>query len=261
MATNTRVREIVQIDEDKCTGCGLCVPNCAEGAIKIVDGKARLVADNLCDGLGACIGHCPEGAITIIKRNAEDFSEEAVTEHEHHVEEEKKARARKAHEEHLRAHMAGGCPGARVMDLEDKPAAPKASGARERTQSALSHWPVQIRLIPPQAPFLQNADLLVVADCVPVAYPDLHREFLPGKAVMIGCPKFDDAEAYVEKFKEIFRTANIKSVTVLDMEVPCCSALPVIVKKGMQQAQKTIPMEVVTISAQGRILKQQNMAA
>jgi hypothetical protein len=116
-------------------------------------------------------------------------------------------------------------------------------------------------LIPPHAPFLQNADLLVTADCVPVAYPDLHREFLAGKAVMIGCPKFDDAEAYVEKFKEIFRIANIKSVMVLDMEVPCCSALPVIVKKGLELAQKNIPMEVVTISAQGRILKQQKMAA
>jgi len=245
-------RKIIKIEEELCNGCGQCALACAEGAIEIRNNKAHVISDQFCDGLGACLGECPTGALIIVEREAEDFNEQAVHVHL----QTKKAAAP------VVPQMACGCPSTQIRSFKVPAGAkPVASAGAQQTESALSHWPVQIRLIPPQAPFLQNADLLVVADCVPVAYPDLHREFLPGKAVMIGCPKFDDAEAYVEKFKEIFRTANIKSVTVLDMEVPCCSALPVIVKKGMQQAQKTIPMEVVIISAQGRILKQQKMAA
>jgi Fe-S-cluster-containing hydrogenase component 2 len=245
-------RKIIKIDEELCNGCGQCALACAEGAIEIRNNKARVISDQFCDGLGACLGECPMAALTIAEREADDFDEKAV-----HVHLQNKKAAEQA-----APPMACGCPSTQIRNFK-VPAGAKAAatGSGQQTESALSHWPVQIRLIPPKAPFLQNADLLVVADCVPVAYPDLHREFLPGKAVMIGCPKFDDAEAYVEKFEEIFKVANIKSVTVLDMKVPCCSVLPVIVKKGMQQAQKTIPMEVVTISAQGRILKQQNMAA
>jgi Fe-S-cluster-containing hydrogenase component 2 len=245
-------RKIIKIDEELCNGCGQCALACAEGAIEIRDNKARVISDQFCDGLGACLGECPMGALTIEEREAEDFNEQAVHVH---------LQSQKAVET-TGLQIACGCPSTQIRSFKTLAVAKQTSSAGvQQTVSALSHWPVQIRLVPPHAPFLQNADLLVVADCVPVAYPDLHREFLPGKAVMIGCPKFDDAEAYVEKFKEIFRIANIKSVTVLDMEVPCCSALPVIVKKGMEQAQKNIPMEVVTISARGQILKQQKMAA
>ncbi|RPI79596.1 MAG: 4Fe-4S ferredoxin [Desulfobacteraceae bacterium] len=244
-------RKIIKIDQELCNGCGQCATACAEGAIEIRNNKARVISDRFCDGLGACLGECPMSALTIVEREADDFDEKAVHVH---------LQAKKAAEQ-SGPPMACGCPSTPIRSFKVPAGAKPAAGGGQQTESALSHWPVQIRLIPPQAPFLQNADLLVVADCVPIAYPDLHREFLAGKAVMIGCPKFDDAEAYAEKFKEIFRIANIKSVTVLDMEVPCCSALSKIVKKGMQQAQKTVPMEVVTISAQGRILKRQKMAA
>jgi NAD-dependent dihydropyrimidine dehydrogenase PreA subunit len=242
-------RKIIQIDEERCDGCGNCVISCAEGALKIIDGKARVLSDNLCDGLGACIGECPQDALHIIEREAEEFDEEAV-------------------EKHLESHTAApeegntlpcGCPSTQIQSLAPASGCQGANIPRTQTKgsarSALTHWPVQIRLIPPTAPFLKNADLLVVADCVPVAFPTLHQDFLAGKAVMLGCPKFDDAQAYIDKFAEIFKTAGIKSVTTVVMEVPCCSGLPTIVKKGMEQAGVRIPAKQVTISTRGEILE------
>jgi len=241
-------RKIIQIDEEKCNGCGQCVPSCAEGAIAIVEGKARLSAEKYCDGLGACLGECPQGALTIVEREAEDFDEIAVVEH---LEETKPT----ANGESLA--MACGCPSSHIQSFPRATSCAEANEPRSQASSAsaLTHWPVQITLVPPTAPFLQGADLLVAADCTPVAYPNFHRDFLPGKAVMLGCPKFDDAEAYVRKFADIFKTAGIKSVTVLTMEVPCCQGLPGIVKKGMAMAGADVPIRQVIISARGEILE------
>jgi Fe-S-cluster-containing hydrogenase component 2 len=240
-------RKIIQIDEEKCDGCGQCVPACAEGSLELVDGKVRVVSENLCDGLGACLGECPTGALKIIEREAEEFDEEAV----------EKFLAEKEKQENLQNGMiAGGCPSARIQRF-DQPGAPKGphpAPAGAKGPSALMHWPVQIHLVPPSAPFLKGADLLVLADCVPVAFPTLHRDFLEGKAVMIGCPKFDDTESYIDKFARIFRTAGIKRVTIVVMEVPCCSGLPMIVRKGLEASGQTIPIEEIVVSTKGAIL-------
>ncbi|WP_319521274.1 4Fe-4S binding protein [uncultured Desulfosarcina sp.] len=240
-------RKIIEIDEERCDGCGNCVIACAEGALKIIDGKARVISDNLCDGLGACIGDCPQNALRIVQREAEDFDEAAV---EKHLEEQRDQAAEQK--------LPCGCPSTQIQSFSP------ASGCQEAnipktmagSESALSHWPVQIRLIPPTAPFLRGADLLVVADCVPVAFPTLHRDFLAGKAVMVGCPKFDDVQDYVDRFAEIFKTAGIKSVTTVVMEVPCCSGLPGIVNKGMEKAGVQVPSKQVTISTRGEVLEE-----
>jgi ferredoxin len=244
--SSTRVkRKIIQIDEERCDGCGNCVISCAEGALQIIDGKARVISDNLCDGLGACLGECPQGALEIIEREAEEFDEEAVDAHLEARKEDAKEKS-----------TAGGCPSARIQSFA--PAADcrlaNTPTTHEKRASALTHWPVQVRLVPPTAPFLKGADLLVVADCVPVAFPSLHRDFMEGKAVMVGCPKFDDAPAYIDKFAAIFETAGIKSVTTVVMEVPCCSGLPMIVKKGMQKAGVNVSHRQVTITTRGEIL-------
>ena len=242
------MRKIINIDEELCDGCGQCVPGCAEGAIEIIDGKARLVSESYCDGLGACLGECPRGAITLEKREAEDFDEEAA---EAYLKKKEKA------ENSVELPLACGCPSTNVQTF-----IPKAVHEREsretsepKTSSTLSHWPVQINLVPPTAPFLNGAHLLIAADCTPLAYPDFHKDFLAGKVVMIGCPKFDDIEEYILKFQKIFEHADIKSITVLVMEVPCCSGLPVIIKRAMDAAGKEIPMEQIVISTRGDILK------
>lgn len=237
------IRKIVKIDEELCDGCGQCVPGCAEGAIEIIDGKARLVSDKYCDGLGACLGECPNGAITLEEREAEDFDEEAV---EVYLKEKEK-----------------GCPSTYVRTFTPETLDEKGltGGPQPKTASNLSHWPVQINLVPPTAPFLKGADLLIAADCTTLAYPDFHRDFLAGKVVMIGCPKFDDVEDYILKFREIFERADIKSITTLVMEVPCCSGLPMIVKKAMDAAGKEIPMEEIVISTRGDILKRDQRIA
>ncbi|GAB6904801.1 4Fe-4S ferredoxin iron-sulfur binding domain protein [Desulfosarcina cetonica] len=242
-------RKIIQIDEERCDGCGNCVLSCAEGALKIIDGKARVISDNLCDGLGACIGECPQDALHIIEREAEEFDEEAV---EKHLESQ-------PHAAEADQALPCGCPSTQIQSFA--PASDCQAANAPRTQakgsvpSALTHWPVQMRLIPPSAPFLKNADLLVVADCVPVAFPSLHQEFLDGKVVMLGCPKFDDAQDYINRFAAIFETAGIKSVTTVVMEVPCCSGLPTIVKKGMEKAGVQVPSQQVTIGTRGEILE------
>jgi len=248
-------RKIIQIDEELCNGCGQCVPSCAEGAIQLVNGKARLISDQYCDGLGACLGECPQDALKIIEREANEFDEKAVEE-----------LLKNSSRESARPHeaLASGCPSARakVFSPAAKNQQRAASAApAERPASALGHWPVQISLVQPGAAFLKNADLLVAADCTPVAYPHFHQDFLAGKTVMIGCPKFDDTEAYVDKFARIFKTANIKSVMVVVMEVPCCQGLPVIVKEGMELAGKDIPLEKVVISAEGEIIQREKFAA
>ncbi len=249
-------RNIIEIDEEKCTGCGQCIIQCAEGALEIIDGKAKLVADRYCDGLGACLGDCPEDALKMIQRDADEFDEEAV---EHRLAEQKQA----AGESQPHAHH--GCPSANVRTFAAASpcACQEANQAQTQTSqgSALGHWPVQIRLVPANAPFLKNADLLVAADCTPVAYPNFHRDFLQGKAVMIGCPKFDDAQSYVEKFADIFKQNSVKSVTVVVMEVPCCAGLPMIVKKGIEMSGKAVPTEKIVISSQGEIIKKEALVA
>ena len=240
-------RKIIEIDEERCDGCGNCVIACAEGALQIIDGKAKVISDNLCDGLGACLGDCPQDALQIIEREAEDFDEEAVEQHLDTLKAEGEKPASPC-----------GCPSSQIQSFAPAAGCQGANLPKsiETSQSALTHWPVQIRLIPPTAPFLKGADLLVVADCVPVAFPSLHCDYLEGKTVMVGCPKFDDAQAYIDKFAEIFTTAGVKSVTTMMMEVPCCSGLPVIVKKGMQKAGVDVPSREVTISTRGEVLEE-----
>ena len=254
------VRKIIEIDEELCDGCGNCVPSCAEGALEIIDGKARVIADIYCDGLGACLGECPLGALQIVERKADEFDEEAV---------EALLAEQKQKEQPQAPAFSGGCPSARLQSFATPQPAiapgPQADLSRaddvDLTQSALSHWPVQIMLVPPTAPFLKGADLLVLADCVPVAFPTVHRDFIKGKAVMMGCPKLDDAQYYIEKFAQICKESGIKSITAVIMEVPCCGGLPMIVKKGMEMSGVDIPMEEVVISTRGQILQRNQVKA
>lgn len=229
-------RKIIEINESLCNGCGQCVPSCEEGAIRIVNGKARLVADRLCDGLGACLGTCPTGALKIVERNAAAFDEAA-------------AAAVAVHG--ARAH--GACPSATMQRFveDDSPAASAAE-----PMSRLRQWPVQIHLVSPEAPYLHDADLLVAADCVPVAYAGFHEKLLKGRVVLMGCPKFDDVERYIDKFAAIFSAAPIRSVTIAVMQVPCCQAMPAIVMRGMERAGADVPVSAVTISLDGIVLRE-----
>lgn len=242
MKDTKKMRKIIKIDEDLCDGCGLCVPDCAEGSLKIIDGKARLVADKLCDGLGACLGSCPTGALQIIEREADEFDEEAVDEY--------------LKNEGLKSHAApaktGGCPSAQIHTFAApiQSFAPTTATAAE-SNSALTHWPVQIRLVPPTAPFLQGADLLIAADCATVAAANFQGDYLKGKKVLMGCPKFDDAELYVGKIAAIITEAHLKSLTILIMEVPCCSAMNVIIDQAVKKSGVQVPVEQITISRQG----------
>lgn len=235
-------RKIVKIDESKCTSCGLCPSACAEGAIKIVDGKARLVSESYCDGLGACLGDCPEGAITIEEREADEFDVKAV----------EVARAESvSHEPAPHA-----CPGTAMRQLKSQGAA-ATEGAAPAAESELRHWPVQLKLVAPGAPFLRDADLLLAADCVPFAMADFHSRFLRGRSVIIGCPKLDDPAPCVEKLTEIFKHSGIRSVTVLHMEVPCCFGLKRIAEAALEAAGDRIPMRDVTVSLEGKVVEAQ----
>jgi NAD-dependent dihydropyrimidine dehydrogenase PreA subunit len=241
------MRKIIEIDEELCNGCGECVTDCAEGSLQIIDGKAKLVSDNLCDGLGACLGSCPTGALKIIERQAEDFDEEAV---EEYLANKKDGKAE--------APKPSGCPSAQIKTFApqtpcqtaNKPIQMAAGGGT----SSLTHWPVQIRLVPPTAPFLQGADLLVAADCSAVSAPNFQLEYLQGKVVMMGCPKFDDAEMYVQRFAEIIANCNLNSITILIMEVPCCSSMNGIIQKAIERAGQSVPVEQITISTQGAVV-------
>ena len=236
------MRKIIEIDEERCDGCGECVPACAEGAIEVVNGKARVVAEKYCDGLGACMGECPNGALQIVEREAEDFDEEAV---------EKYLREKAGNS--VKPGSDTGCPSTQIQMSIPSHA--------EKGASNLTHWPVQIHLVQPHAPFLKGADLLVAADCTTIACADFHQDYLKGKVVLMGCPKFDDGEAYIQKFMDIFKTAEIKRITVLIMEVPCCSGLPAMIRRAMAAAQKEIPMETVVISTRGIPLKRRKETA
>jgi Pyruvate/2-oxoacid:ferredoxin oxidoreductase delta subunit len=237
------LRSIVKIDEEKCTGCGLCVPACAEGAIKIINGKAKLISDKYCDGLGACLGECPVGAITIEERETEEFDEEAVKEH---LKREQTVPA--VHHSHS-VHQP--CPSAKVMYFERNLTEKEVVTAPEKSASMLSQWPVQLTLVPPTAPFFENADLLIAADCVPFAYANFHSDFLRGKTLVVGCPKLDNAGFYKEKLTEIFKQSNIRSVTVVNMEVPCCFGLYRLIKEALDSSGKNVPLKQEIISIKG----------
>ncbi|MFC1679250.1 4Fe-4S binding protein [Elusimicrobiota bacterium] len=234
-------RKIVHIDEEKCDGCGECVPSCAEGAIKIIDGKARLMADNLCDGLGACLGTCPNDAIRVEERPAEAFDEEAV-------------KRQKAEDEAKREKLPCGCPGSMARMLKkDGNAKPSCPSAAPSGKSQLRHWPVQLTLLPEKGPIWEKADVLLAADCVPFALPDFHERFLAGKSLAIACPKLDDPNAYIDKLARIFKGNEIGSLTVARMEVPCCG-LDQIVQMAMEKAGKKIPLDVTVIGVSGDVL-------
>ncbi|MBK5133482.1 4Fe-4S ferredoxin [Candidatus Bathyarchaeota archaeon] len=203
-------RKIIKIDEQLCNGCGKCIPNCAEGAIQIVDEKARVVKDSYCDGLGACLGHCPQGALTIIEREADNFDEESA-----------------------KLHIA------KIQNKDQK--------------ITKSQWPIMLNLVSPTADFFNDSDILLVADCVPATYPNFHKKLVPGKTILIGCPKFDDAIKYAEKLGEIIKQHNIKSITVAHMEVPCCSGLKWIAQKALETSNKKIPIQNIMIGVNGEI--------
>lgn len=211
------IRKIVNINEELCNGCGNCIPNCAEEALQIIDGKAKILKEIYCDGLGACLGHCPQEAISIIKREAPEFNEEAVNEHLSKTSETPGIKNKKAEEPQL------------------------------------IQWPIQLNLVPLKATFYDDADLLVAADCFPAAHPKLHDSLSSGKTVVIGCPKFDDVKAYTRKLTEIFKQNNIKSITIAHMEVPCCSSLKRITNQAVQEANKLIPINCHVITVKGEM--------
>lgn len=252
------MRKVIKIDEDLCNGCGECVPSCAEGAIQILDGKAKLVADKFCDGLGACLGECPMGALTFEEREAEEFDIEAVEDHLTSM-----GRSLEEHNARQAEHAKpaggcpssggdGGCPSARTFDFsgmdddEDQADAPKL-------RSALRQWPVKLNLVSPAAPYFRDADLILAADCTAFAYASMHPDFMKGKALAIGCPKFDDVNAYREKLKGIILQGGIRSITVIHMEVPCCLGLLFVAQQAVAESGVDIPLESKVISIRGEV--------
>jgi len=236
-------RKIVRIDEEKCDGCGKCVTACVEGAIALVNGKAKLVSETYCDGLGACLGECPQGAISIEEREAAEFDEAAAKQHI----------ARKEADE-----VAHVCPGSMAKRIERTPGPAAAAAAGGASQ--LGNWPVQLKLVPPDAPYFEEADLLLVADCVPFALGDFHSSLLRGRPVVVGCPKLDDPDYYAEKLADILKCSSVKSLTVVHMEVPCCSALARIAEAAIRAAGKDIPLRDVTVGIQGEIVREESGA-
>ncbi len=237
-------RRIIEINQDKCNGCGACAAACHEGAIAMVDGKAKLMRDDYCDGLGDCLPACPTGAISFVEREAAAYDEQAVMENK-----QKKMRA-----EGMR--LSGGCPGTRMKTLihHAEPAVTESAAVPVAVQSRLAQWPVQIRLVPVNAPYFDGAKLLIAADCTAYAYAAFHERFIKGHITLVGCPKLDDVD-YSEKLTEIIRENDIKSVTIVRMEVPCCGGLEYAAKTALQNSGKFIPWQVVTISTDGSILE------
>ncbi|MFH1369363.1 MAG: 4Fe-4S binding protein [Elusimicrobiota bacterium] len=272
-------RKIIKIDDDKCNGCRNCIPNCPEGALQVIDDKARVISDLFCDGLGACIGHCPLGAISIEEREAEPYNEKSVMENivkagdntikahlkhlKEHGEEEyfkqavevlKKKKIDVPDIEEQEERLPCGCPGSKVMDLRDDACC--ASEDRDgKSPSHLRQWPVQITLVPPNAPFLKNSDLLIAADCVPFAYPDFHKDFLKGKTLLVGCPKLDDLSRYAEKIAQILKNNSPKSVTYAHMEVPCCYGFVDVIKSAIAASGRKIPFKDITVGIKGDIIE------
>ncbi|HOQ05918.1 MAG TPA: 4Fe-4S binding protein [Anaerohalosphaeraceae bacterium] len=240
------LRNIVVIDEEKCDGCGLCVKACAEGAIQIINGKAKLVSETYCDGLGACLGHCPRGAITIEQRRAAAFDEKAAHEHVNRL----KAASEKPF---------SGCPGMKMM--QRKPQETVVGTGDSEIPSQLGQWPVQLKLLSPTAPYFAQADLMLVADCVPFAMGDFHPSLLKGHTIAVGCPKLDDRQYYVEKVSQILRLNDIRSLTVVRMEVPCCSGLTQIARTAVADSGKAMPFEEITISLNGQIIQRKTHPA
>ncbi|MFC2040841.1 ATP-binding protein [Chloroflexota bacterium] len=243
----TTLRKIVRIDEEKCNGCGDCVPACAEGAIQIIDGKAKLISETYCDGLGACLGECPQGAITVEERIAEEFDEEAT---KLHLEE-----TDSAGEE-----LPCGCSSATITQFEKQEATGDAPADTISQPSMLRHWPVQLTLVPPTAPFLQGTDLALVADCVPFAYASFHQDFLRNHSLLVACPKLDDFQAHLKKLTDILSQAQVTSLTVVHMEVPCCSGLVHMANQAIKLSGKDIPFREVTIGIEGEQLQTTNIS-
>jgi len=274
-------RQIIEIDEEKCDGCGLCIPECPEGAIQIIDGKARLISDLFCDGLGACLGHCPPGAINVVDREAEPYNEVKVMENiikhgENTI---------KAHLKHLRDHgeveflnaavsflkqnniavpdfepevsscaSGSGCPGSQNMAFVDQIQTPDDSAD---VPSALTHWPIQMHLVSPMAPHFIGADLVLAADCVAFSLGNFHQKYLPGKTLAIACPKLDQQqEIYLEKLKVLIDQAKINTLTVMIMQVPCCRGLVMLVQKALQQVSRNVPVKTIVVGIQGEILQE-----
>jgi len=266
-------RKLITVNEELCNGCGNCVTGCAEGALAIVDGKARLVNEVFCDGLGACLGECPTGALKVVEVEAEDFDPiavaallksqgRAVPDHMpdpaslrlNHKGVGGTTQASRPH-----APTGGGCPSRQVMSLT-----PQGAGGQSPCQQAnvptqqsggasnLSHWPIQLRLVPPSAPFLKNARLLLTADCVPPSFPDFNAKLLPGRVMLLGCPKFDDAQSYIDKLADILRENAIQDITVVQMEVPCCSGMTAIALRAAQAANVAVPIETIVITRDGQ---------
>ena len=225
-------RKIIKIDEAKCNGCGECLPNCKEGALRIIGGKAKLASEAACDGLGACLGHCPQNAITIEERESDPFKESTGAQHHHG--------------------QGGACPGAKAMSFELQNRGAAAAGSRT---SAISNWPVQLKLVPVNALYFENSDLLISSDCVPFAYPDFHRDLLKDKVLLVACPKLDDIDLYREKLSQIFKSHRIKTVTYAYMEVPCCLGLLGIIQEAIDDSGKAVPFNKVMIGIKGEIIK------
>jgi NAD-dependent dihydropyrimidine dehydrogenase PreA subunit len=260
------VRDIVEIDQELCDGCGDCVSACAEGAIEIIDGTAQLLSDTYCDGLGACLGHCPQGAITVIRRNSEEFDEAAVEQHLARI----KAAAGPAAPPMPMVQLSaapgpmpgasgGGCPGSRSISFDSTAVTP--SEAEAERPSRLGHWPIQLHLVPPTAPFFSGADVVLAADCVAYAVGGFHARFLDGRALAIACPKLDShQEVYVEKLVSMIDEAAVQSLTVMVMEVPCCSGLVRLMRQAAAAAHRQIPVTCVVVGVRGNIVAEERVA-
>jgi len=251
-------RKVIRIDEEKCTGCGLCVPNCQEEAIKIIDGKAKLVGDVFCDGLGACLGECPEGALSIEEREAKPFDEKMVRENIT----SKRKTAENIHggktvPHNLRVidHAAHNCPGSAHATFERKAPSPASSTAANIQQSELTHWPIQLHLVNPAADFFRGKDVVLTADCVAYSLPDFHERFLKDKSLAIACPKLDEGQdVYIEKIRKMADEAKINTLTVVMMEVPCCRGLLQVAQTALQSTKRKVPLKAVIVSTRGDVL-------
>lgn len=271
-------RDVIKINEEKCTGCGECIPGCPEGALQVIEGKARLISDLFCDGLGACIGNCPQGAIEVEQREAEPYDENKVMDniirggpsvimaHLKHLSDHGQKDLLNQAVDFLKernidipdyekgASFECACPGSMAVDLSQKPET--ENEPQIRVSPELRNWPVQLQLLNPNAPYFKNADILISADCAPFAYANFHQEFLKDKVLIILCPKLDKTiDIYVDKLTEIFQKQDINSISIVHMEVPCCSGIEVIVRRALEKAQKDIPLKDYTISISGEIIQ------
>jgi len=260
------VREIIRIDEEKCDGCGLCVPACAEGAIKIIEGKAKLISETYCDGMGACLGECPQDAISIETRRAGEYDEAAVA--EHLAGQEKAAaplpvfaQANRTHA-HRAQHNFPSCPGSLSQNFKASPRStesPAADEGRSPLPNGLSNWPVQLMLAPTRAPYFNDTELVIAADCVPFAFADFDRSILKGKALLIACPKLDNVDIYRDKLRAIFAGNDIKGITIAFMEVPCCFGLVHLIREALADSGKQIPVSLIKLGIRGEILEKDTL--